>query len=42
MKKIWIYLMSVAESFGKARAATTLARMGRYDEARNLMSGDKC
>jgi len=42
MKKIWNYLMSVAESFGKARAATTLARMGKYEEARKIMAENQC
>ncbi len=37
MKKIWNYLMFMAESLGKARAATTLARMGKYEEARQIM-----
>lgn len=35
--KIWNFLMEVAESFGKARAAATLSRMGRHEEARKLM-----
>lgn len=35
--KIWTFLMEIAESFGKARAAATLTRMGRHEEARRLM-----
>ena len=33
----WNYLMVFAESLGKARAAATLSRMGKYEEARKLM-----
>lgn len=35
--KFWNFLMEMAESFGKARAAATLSRMGKHDEARRLM-----
>lgn len=37
--KFWNWLMDIAEELGKARAATTLTRMGRYEEARKLMQG---
>lgn len=42
MKKIWDYLMAMAESFGKARAATVMARMGKYEDARRIMSNERC
>ena len=42
MKKIWNYLMAVAESFGQARAATAMARMGKYDAARRIITNEKC
>ena len=32
---------NAAESAGKARAAAELARMGYYDEAKYLMTGNK-
>lgn len=35
--KFWNYLVGIAESLGKARAAATLSRMGKYEEARRLM-----
>lgn len=37
--KLWDWLMSFAEELGKARAATTLSRMGKYEEARRVMQG---
>ena len=40
MKKIWNYLMAVADGFARARAATQLSRMGRHDLARQLMLRD--
>ncbi len=39
--KFWNYLIDLAESLGKARAAATLSRMGRYEEARRLMLNSK-
>lgn len=33
--------MAIAESLGNARAAATLSRMGRYEEARALMTKGK-
>jgi ferritin-like metal-binding protein YciE len=39
--KIWNYLVALAESFGRARAAATLSRMGKYEEARQLMTANK-
>ena len=38
MKAIWNFLISIANSMAKARAATALSRMGRYEEARRLMA----
>ena len=38
--KFWNYLMYFAESFGKARAAATLTRLGKYEEAKALMLMD--
>lgn len=35
--KFWNFLMEIAESFARARAAATLTRMGRHEEARRLM-----
>jgi hypothetical protein len=32
--------MEITESIGRARAASALAQMGYYQEARNLMMGD--
>ncbi len=40
MKSIWNYLMSVAESIARARAATHLSRMGKHEMARDLMLKD--
>ena len=37
MKKIWKYFLCTAESFGRARAATTLARHGQYEMAKRIM-----
>jgi hypothetical protein len=37
MRKIYDFLFSVFDSFGKARAASVLTRMGRHEEARKLM-----
>ena len=34
-------VVSITESIGRARAASALAQMGHYDEAKNLMCGDK-
>ena len=38
MKNIVIYIFSVFETFGKARAATYFARMGDYDAAKKVMA----
>jgi len=34
-------MMSITESIGKARAASALAQMGYYEEAKNLMMKNK-
>lgn len=36
MKKIWKLIVKFFEAMGRARAAGVLARMGRFEEARNL------
>ena len=36
---IWLGMIAFGENAGRARAASELARMGYYDEARNLMLG---
>jgi len=38
MKKIWNYFVGLAESLGRARAATELARRGQYEAARQIMN----
>jgi hypothetical protein len=38
MKTVLNYIWSVFESFGKARAATYLARRGDYDGAKRIMA----
>jgi hypothetical protein len=38
MKKIWNYLMDLADSMCRARAAAELSRRGMYAEARALMN----
>ena len=38
MKSVMTFLISVFDTWGRARAATTLARMGRYQEAQDLMA----
>lgn len=40
MKKIWNFLMSVADGLARARAATALTRIGRHDLARQIMIKD--
>jgi hypothetical protein len=37
MKSLFKYLYEVAESFGRARAATHYTRMGRPDLAKRIM-----
>jgi hypothetical protein len=37
MKSVFTAVMSFFESFGKARAATVLARMGQYEAAKRVM-----
>ena len=34
-------MMSITESIGKARAASALAQMGYYEQAKNLMMENK-
>ena len=41
MKKTWKYFLCVAESFGRARAASSLARQGQYKLAQQIMT-EKC
>jgi hypothetical protein len=36
---IWMGMIAFGEQAGRSRAASELARMGYYDEARNLMLG---
>lgn len=38
MKHILKFLFAIGESFGKARAATAMARIHKYEEARQIMS----
>lgn len=38
MKKIFNFIKDVLESYGRARAASALANIGRYSEARKLMT----
>jgi len=38
MLKYWLAFLSICESIGRARAATALARSGRHDLAKQLMS----
>ena len=40
MKKIWNYLMTIADGLARARAASTFSRMGRHDLARQIMLRD--
>ncbi len=40
MKSIINYIFSVFDSFTRARAASTFARMGRHDLAREIMIRD--
>lgn len=40
MKAIWKYLVDLAESVGRAKAATEFSRMGRHDLARQVMLKD--
>lgn len=37
MKKIWNYLMSIADGLARARAATYFTRIGRHDLAKAIM-----
>ncbi len=37
---IWNYLMGMADSFARARAASQFTRMGRSDLAREIMLKD--
>jgi hypothetical protein len=38
MKKIWNYLMDLADTMCRARAAAELSRRGMYKEAQTLMN----
>lgn len=40
MKKIWNFLVDMADSVARARAAATFTRMGRHDLAREIMIRD--
>jgi hypothetical protein len=40
MKKIWNYIMDVADGIARARAATHFSRMGRHDLAKQIMLKD--
>jgi len=37
LASIWVGMIAMGENAGRARAASELARMGYYDEAKNLM-----
>lgn len=37
MKKIWNYLVDLADSLARARAAAEFTRLGRHDLAREIM-----
>lgn len=38
LNAFWEYMTDWAESIGYARAASELARLGRYEQARELMA----
>ena len=38
LKCIWKYLIDLAESVSRARAATELSRQGQHEAARRLMT----
>jgi hypothetical protein len=38
LKKTWKSFLCVAESFGRARAASSLARQGQYKLAQEIMN----
>jgi len=38
MKKIWNFLVTLADSLSKARAASTMVRLGRSDLAKDIIS----
>jgi hypothetical protein len=40
MKEIWHSFIMFLESVGRARAASELARLGRYEEARRIYEKD--
>jgi hypothetical protein len=40
MKKIWNFLMEIADGIARARAATQFSRMGRHDLAKQIMIKD--
>jgi hypothetical protein len=40
MRYFWSSLIDLLESINKARAATSLARAGRYEEARRIFEND--
>lgn len=40
MKEIWESVLMFFESMGRARAASQLVRLGKYDEARRLFEND--
>lgn len=38
MKKLWTFLVDMADSLAKARTAATLVRIGRSDLAKELLN----
>ena len=40
MKEIWESIVDFFEGLGRARAASELARLGKYEEARKLFEKD--
>lgn len=40
MKNFWLSILEFFEDLGRARAASELARAGRYEEARRLYEKD--
>jgi hypothetical protein len=37
MRTVWNYLMGIADNLYRARTAATLARNGKYQQAREIM-----
>lgn len=41
MKKIWDYLVDLADAWGRARAAAYMARCGDYEAMRRIMAEER-